>query len=102
MMGLKEFLELFEPKISDVVVDKPRTIAQELTKNWVCKICNQENYFKNTACIFGCSYVHNEGASSNRNKLHTKAGHWNCSACTLLNPNSSKFCSCCRAAKPSS
>lgn len=100
MLGLKEFLDLFEPQIADVVVEK-RTIVQELTKNWVCPMCNNENYYKNTACIFGCGYVHdtgNKGGGPNT-KLHTKPGHWNCSTCTMLNPNSKKFCKMCRTAR---
>ena len=75
MLGLKEFLELFEPKISDVV-KKNVSVAKELQKNWTCPMCNQENYYKNTACIFGCGYVHNTETRSNRPTLHTKPGHW--------------------------
>jgi len=100
MLGLKEFLDLFEPKITDVVVEKKQTIAEELTKNWVCPMCNQENYYKNSACIFGCGYVHQTENNQTTTKLHTKAGHWNCSACTMLNKNADKFCKICRTAKP--
>ena len=76
MLGLKEFLELFEPKIADVVVKKKLSVAQELQKNWKCPMCNQENYYKNTACIFGCGYVHNTDNKTKKATMHTKPGHW--------------------------
>merc|ERR1712037_499865 len=100
LLGLEEFLDLFKPKITEVVVERQRTMAEELNKNWVCPMCNNENYYKNTACIFGCGYVHNTPETSRATtKLHTKPGHWNCSACTYANKKATKFCKMCRTAR---